>query len=132
MSVCGCGHTTEEHGHDDLEFPGSTACTECSCIAFEEAVGDQMHDCPHCNGSARFNYVLPVLGSSGFYTNGRRCEVCKGVGKLNREDYIRAVLVHGKKPKGEGLITVDVVEGGMSMGDVVTIVKGVARRVAGK
>lgn len=31
---CTCGHSVEEHGHDS-EHPGSTACTECDCIAFE-------------------------------------------------------------------------------------------------
>lgn len=35
MSACACGHSCEEHGHDD-KHPGSMACTECECIAFEE------------------------------------------------------------------------------------------------
>lgn len=34
---CICGHAFEEHGHDP-KYPGSTACTECSCIAFETDV----------------------------------------------------------------------------------------------
>jgi len=32
--TCTCGHAEEEHGHDD-EYPASTACSECDCIAFE-------------------------------------------------------------------------------------------------
>ncbi len=32
--TCTCGHAIEEHGHDP-KHPGSTACTECDCIAFE-------------------------------------------------------------------------------------------------
>lgn len=33
--ACTCGCAEEEHGHD-LEFPGSTACTNCDeCVAFE-------------------------------------------------------------------------------------------------
>ncbi len=33
-TACACGHAVEEHGHD-LEYPGSTACSECECIAYE-------------------------------------------------------------------------------------------------
>lgn len=33
--ACTCGHSEEEHGHD-RNHPGSTACTECSCVAYEE------------------------------------------------------------------------------------------------
>lgn len=33
--ACVCGHAEEEHG-DDPDYPGSTACTECDCIAYEE------------------------------------------------------------------------------------------------
>lgn len=34
---CVCGHSIEEHGHDD-EHPNSTACNEgdCDCIAYAE------------------------------------------------------------------------------------------------
>jgi hypothetical protein len=32
--ACTCGHAEEEHGHD-AAHPGSTACTECDCIAWE-------------------------------------------------------------------------------------------------
>jgi hypothetical protein len=32
--ACACGHAPEEHGHDP-KHPGSTACTECGCIAYE-------------------------------------------------------------------------------------------------
>ena len=31
---CTCGHAREEHGHDEA-YPGSTACTECECCAYE-------------------------------------------------------------------------------------------------
>lgn len=31
---CVCGHAIEEHGHD-RKHPGSMACTECDCIAYE-------------------------------------------------------------------------------------------------
>lgn len=31
---CACGHAPEEHGGDP-EYPGSTSCTECDCIAYE-------------------------------------------------------------------------------------------------
>lgn len=31
---CTCGHAPEEHGRDP-EYPGSTSCTECDCIAYE-------------------------------------------------------------------------------------------------
>jgi hypothetical protein len=31
---CHCGHSIEEHGSDP-KHPGSTACTECDCIAYE-------------------------------------------------------------------------------------------------
>lgn len=34
-NACYCGHSEEEHGHDPA-YPGSTACTECDCIAYEE------------------------------------------------------------------------------------------------
>jgi len=37
--ACTCGHAEEEHGHD-LKYPGSTACNECDCIAFEEGEDD--------------------------------------------------------------------------------------------
>ncbi len=34
-AVCVCGHAVEEHGND-LEYPGSSACSECTdCIAYE-------------------------------------------------------------------------------------------------
>lgn len=33
-SPCMCGHAVEEHGHDP-QYPGSTACTQCECIAYE-------------------------------------------------------------------------------------------------
>lgn len=33
--ACTCGHSEEEHGHDP-KYPGSTACTECECIAYDE------------------------------------------------------------------------------------------------
>lgn len=36
MGACTCGHAREEHGGDP-KFPGSMACTECDCIAYEEA-----------------------------------------------------------------------------------------------
>jgi hypothetical protein len=32
--ACVCGHAQEEHGHDE-EYPNSTACSECDCIAYE-------------------------------------------------------------------------------------------------
>ena len=35
MISCHCVHSFEEHGHDDL-YPGSTACTECDCLIYEE------------------------------------------------------------------------------------------------
>lgn len=38
-SPCVCGHSVEEHGHDP-KYPGSTACTECDCIAYEAAEGE--------------------------------------------------------------------------------------------
>lgn len=31
---CVCGHPLEEHG-GDTEYPESTACVECGCIAYE-------------------------------------------------------------------------------------------------
>lgn len=31
---CTCGHAVEEHGNDP-EYPGSTSCSECDCIAYE-------------------------------------------------------------------------------------------------
>ena len=31
---CTCGHAPEEHGNDP-EYPGSTSCTECDCLAYE-------------------------------------------------------------------------------------------------
>lgn len=37
--TCQCGHSIEEHGHDP-EFPSSTACHECDCIAFEAVEED--------------------------------------------------------------------------------------------
>ena len=36
MTACACGHSIEEHPHDP-KFPGSTACSECDCIAYEAA-----------------------------------------------------------------------------------------------
>lgn len=33
---CTCGHAPEEHGRDP-KYPGSTACTQCDCIAYDEA-----------------------------------------------------------------------------------------------
>jgi hypothetical protein len=32
---CMCGHSIEEHHGGDPQYPGSTACTECECIAYE-------------------------------------------------------------------------------------------------
>jgi hypothetical protein len=32
--TCVCGHAKEEHG-GDKEYPGSTSCVECGCIAYE-------------------------------------------------------------------------------------------------
>lgn len=45
---CMCGHAIEEHGGDP-KYPGSTACTECDCIAYEadeskEEQEDRNHD----------------------------------------------------------------------------------------
>lgn len=31
---CVCGHAPEEHGRD-ARYPGSTACVECECVAYE-------------------------------------------------------------------------------------------------
>ena len=31
---CVCGHAIEEHGHDP-DYPGSTSCAECDCVAYE-------------------------------------------------------------------------------------------------
>lgn len=39
-TACVCGHSIEEHGHND-EYPNSTECTECDCIAYE---GDEEPD----------------------------------------------------------------------------------------
>lgn len=36
---CNCGHAKEEHGHDP-KHPGSTACVECDCIAYEADEGE--------------------------------------------------------------------------------------------
>lgn len=33
-TTCTCGHALEEHGGDP-QYPGSTSCTECDCIAYE-------------------------------------------------------------------------------------------------
>jgi hypothetical protein len=38
--ACTCGHAIEEHGHDP-KHPGSTACTQCECIAFEDDGEDE-------------------------------------------------------------------------------------------
>lgn len=40
MMACHCGHAIEEHGHDP-KHPGSMACTECDCIAYEEAEDEE-------------------------------------------------------------------------------------------
>jgi hypothetical protein len=32
--ACTCGHSHEEHGGDP-KYPGSTACDECDCVAYE-------------------------------------------------------------------------------------------------
>ncbi len=43
--TCICGHSIEEHGHDP-DYPGSMACTECDCLAYEKATEverDQTH-----------------------------------------------------------------------------------------
>jgi hypothetical protein len=37
---CVCGHAPEEHGRDP-RHPGSTACVECECVAYE---ADAMED----------------------------------------------------------------------------------------
>jgi hypothetical protein len=37
-AACTCGHEVEVHGHDP-EYPSSTACTECECIAYEADEG---------------------------------------------------------------------------------------------
>jgi len=37
--ACTCGHAPEEHGGDP-KYPGSTACTECDCIAYEQGEDD--------------------------------------------------------------------------------------------
>jgi hypothetical protein len=37
---CVCGHAPEEHGRD-ARYPGSTACVECECVAYE---ADAMED----------------------------------------------------------------------------------------
>jgi hypothetical protein len=39
MNACTCGHAIEEHG-DIPEYPSSTACTECDCIAYEDGGDD--------------------------------------------------------------------------------------------
>lgn len=39
-TACQCGHAIEEHGGDP-KHPGSTACTECDCIAFEPAEDEE-------------------------------------------------------------------------------------------
>lgn len=40
VTACARGHAVEEHGHDP-EYPGSTACAECDCIAFEADCEDE-------------------------------------------------------------------------------------------
>lgn len=32
--VCACGHVKDEHG-GDRQYPGSSACQICSCVAFD-------------------------------------------------------------------------------------------------
>lgn len=39
---CVCGHSIEEHGGDP-KYPGSTACSECGCIAFEADHSEELH-----------------------------------------------------------------------------------------
>lgn len=34
LECCACGHAVEEHG-GDLKHPGSRACSECACIAYD-------------------------------------------------------------------------------------------------
>lgn len=36
---CTCGHPEEAHGNDP-KHPGSTACEECGCIAYERDQSD--------------------------------------------------------------------------------------------
>jgi hypothetical protein len=36
---CVCGHAPEEHGRD-ARYPGSTACVECECVAYEADVSE--------------------------------------------------------------------------------------------
>lgn len=38
--ACTCGHAVEEHGGDP-KYPGAMACTECDCVAYEEADDDE-------------------------------------------------------------------------------------------
>ena len=38
--ACACGHAIEEHGHDP-KYPGSTACVECDCIAYEQTMEEE-------------------------------------------------------------------------------------------
>lgn len=46
--ACQCGHAIEEHGNDRRHL-GSTACTECDCIAFEENDDEEPYDpSAHC------------------------------------------------------------------------------------
>jgi hypothetical protein len=39
-AACVCGHAPEEHGRD-ARYPGSTACVECECTAYEADVREE-------------------------------------------------------------------------------------------
>jgi len=43
---CTCGHAIEEHGHDP-DYPGSTACIHCECIAYEADEDAKAHSLGH-------------------------------------------------------------------------------------
>lgn len=52
MKACTCGHAQEEHGHDP-QYPGSTSCQECGCIAYE--AGEDIEDDEDDNGEPDFD-----------------------------------------------------------------------------
>lgn len=54
--ACTCGHAREEHGNDKL-YPGSTACTLCGCLSYEEEAPQEdctlcPNNCPYTPGRA--------------------------------------------------------------------------------
>lgn len=61
---CTCGHAIEEHGRDP-EYPASTACSRCDCIAYDAQPDDDAMTESERRADSLASYELALAAKRG-------------------------------------------------------------------